>query len=88
MSDENQMTARSLCIVLRPTLFQTDGPDVTGSEVVEEQIQNYCSIFNVSLSLISILTTTFKTNAIIPNYVLIINNIVISIGLSKCIWAC
>ncbi|RXN32074.1 arf-GAP with Rho-GAP ANK repeat and PH domain-containing 1-like protein [Labeo rohita] len=50
LSDENQMTIRNLGIVFGPTLFQTDGKDVTGSQVVEELIQNYCSIFNVSES--------------------------------------
>uniref|UniRef100_A0A8C2A3D8 ArfGAP with RhoGAP domain, ankyrin repeat and PH domain 1a n=1 Tax=Cyprinus carpio TaxID=7962 RepID=A0A8C2A3D8_CYPCA len=48
LSDENQMTIRNLGIVFGPTLFHTDGTDVTGSQVVEELIQNYCSIFNVS----------------------------------------
>ncbi|RXN29891.1 arf-GAP with Rho-GAP ANK repeat and PH domain-containing 1-like protein [Labeo rohita] len=48
LSDENQMTIRNLFIVFGPTLFQTDGKDVTGSQVVEELIQNYCSIFNGS----------------------------------------
>ncbi|XP_043096048.1 arf-GAP with Rho-GAP domain, ANK repeat and PH domain-containing protein 1-like isoform X2 [Puntigrus tetrazona] len=50
LSDENQMTVRNLGIVFGPTLFHTDGTDVTGSQVVEELIQNYCSIFNVSES--------------------------------------
>ncbi|KAL1274042.1 hypothetical protein QQF64_026856 [Cirrhinus molitorella] len=50
LSDENQMTVRNLGIVYGPTLFQTDGTDVTGSQVVEELIQNYCSIFTVSES--------------------------------------
>ncbi|XP_067263337.1 arf-GAP with Rho-GAP domain, ANK repeat and PH domain-containing protein 1 [Chanodichthys erythropterus] len=50
LSEENQMTLRNLGIVFGPTLFQTDGTDATASQVVEELIQNYCSIFNVSES--------------------------------------
>lgn len=57
LSDENQMTVRNLGIVFGPTLFQTDGTDITASQVVEELIQNYCSIFNVSLSLMLVLIT-------------------------------
>lgn len=50
LSDKNQMTERNLGIVFGPTLFQTDGADVKASLVVQELIQNYCSIFNVSES--------------------------------------
>ncbi|XP_051968853.1 arf-GAP with Rho-GAP domain, ANK repeat and PH domain-containing protein 1 isoform X3 [Xyrauchen texanus] len=50
LSDENHMTIRNLGIVLGPTLFQTDGTDTKPSQVVEELIQNYCSVFNVSES--------------------------------------
>ncbi|XP_067295216.1 arf-GAP with Rho-GAP domain, ANK repeat and PH domain-containing protein 1 isoform X2 [Pseudorasbora parva] len=50
LSDENQMTIRNLAIVFGPSLFQIDGQDGTASQVVEELIHNYCSIFNVSES--------------------------------------
>ncbi|KAA0716922.1 Arf-GAP with [Triplophysa tibetana] len=46
LSNENQMTKKNLGIVFGPTLFQTDGKDVKALRVVEELIQNYCSIFN------------------------------------------
>ncbi len=42
------MTIRNLGIVFGPTLFLTDGTDLTGSQVVEELTKNYSSIFNVS----------------------------------------
>lgn len=55
------MTLQSLGIVFGPTLFQIDATDVSAcakaSQVVEELIQNYCSIFNVSLSLMLVLIT-------------------------------
>jgi len=51
------MTVRNLGIVFGPTLFQIDGKDTTASQVVEELIQNYCIIFNVSLSLMLVLIT-------------------------------
>ncbi|XP_056603379.1 arf-GAP with Rho-GAP domain, ANK repeat and PH domain-containing protein 1 isoform X1 [Triplophysa dalaica] len=50
LSNENQMTKKNLSIVFGPTLFQNDGKDVKATRVVEELIQNYCSIFNVSES--------------------------------------
>ncbi|XP_056091878.1 arf-GAP with Rho-GAP domain, ANK repeat and PH domain-containing protein 1 isoform X1 [Rhinichthys klamathensis goyatoka] len=50
LSDENQMTVRNLGIMFGPSLFQRDGKDTTAFQVVEELIQNYCSIFNVSES--------------------------------------
>ncbi|KAL7834201.1 hypothetical protein SRHO_G00284480 [Serrasalmus rhombeus] len=48
LCEVNQMTTRNLGIVFGPTLFQTDGSDPRTSTVVEEMIQNYCAIFNVS----------------------------------------
>ncbi|KAL6463033.1 hypothetical protein MHYP_G00274240 [Metynnis hypsauchen] len=48
LREVNQMTTRNLGIVFGPTLFQTDGSDARTSTVVEEMIQNYCAIFNVS----------------------------------------
>ncbi|XP_065106556.1 arf-GAP with Rho-GAP domain, ANK repeat and PH domain-containing protein 1 [Paramisgurnus dabryanus] len=50
LSDENQMTVKNLGIVFGPTLFQSDGTDKKACRVVEDLIQNYCSIFNVSQS--------------------------------------
>uniref|UniRef100_A0A4W5K9C0 ArfGAP with RhoGAP domain, ankyrin repeat and PH domain 1 n=1 Tax=Hucho hucho TaxID=62062 RepID=A0A4W5K9C0_9TELE len=50
-ADENQMNMHNLAIVFGPTLFQTDGTDNSAGQVVEELIQNYQDIFNVSGSI-------------------------------------
>uniref|UniRef100_A0A673YQY0 ArfGAP with RhoGAP domain, ankyrin repeat and PH domain 1 n=1 Tax=Salmo trutta TaxID=8032 RepID=A0A673YQY0_SALTR len=47
-ADENQMNMHNLAIVFGPTVFQTDGTDNSAGQVVEELIQNYLDIFNVS----------------------------------------
>uniref|UniRef100_A0A8C8K5D7 ArfGAP with RhoGAP domain, ankyrin repeat and PH domain 1 n=1 Tax=Oncorhynchus tshawytscha TaxID=74940 RepID=A0A8C8K5D7_ONCTS len=52
-ADENQMNMHNLAIVFGPTLFQTDGTDNSAGQVVEELIQNYQDIFNVSGSAVS-----------------------------------
>ncbi|XP_048851311.1 arf-GAP with Rho-GAP domain, ANK repeat and PH domain-containing protein 1-like [Brienomyrus brachyistius] len=44
----NQMNRHNLAIVFGPTLFQTDGTNNTGSRVIEELIQHYVAVFNVS----------------------------------------
>ncbi|XP_073808262.1 arf-GAP with Rho-GAP domain, ANK repeat and PH domain-containing protein 1 [Danio rerio] len=72
LSNENQMTIRNLGIVFGPTLFQTDGKDTTASQVVEELIQNYCSIFKVSesdlekqLNMMSVILDKHKSQTLI-----------------------
>uniref|UniRef100_A0A673YPE4 ArfGAP with RhoGAP domain, ankyrin repeat and PH domain 1 n=1 Tax=Salmo trutta TaxID=8032 RepID=A0A673YPE4_SALTR len=50
-ADENQMNMHNLAIVFGPTVFQTDGTDNSAGQVVEELIQNYLDIFNVSGSI-------------------------------------
>uniref|UniRef100_A0A673YQ18 ArfGAP with RhoGAP domain, ankyrin repeat and PH domain 1 n=1 Tax=Salmo trutta TaxID=8032 RepID=A0A673YQ18_SALTR len=52
-ADENQMNMHNLAIVFGPTVFQTDGTDNSAGQVVEELIQNYLDIFNVSGSAVS-----------------------------------
>nr|XP_023693749.1 arf-GAP with Rho-GAP domain, ANK repeat and PH domain-containing protein 1-like [Paramormyrops kingsleyae] len=47
-STTNQMNQHNLAIVFGPTLFQTDGTNSTGSRVIEELIQHYVAVFNVS----------------------------------------
>ncbi|XP_030638898.1 arf-GAP with Rho-GAP domain, ANK repeat and PH domain-containing protein 1 [Chanos chanos] len=47
LSETNQMTGKNLAIVFGPTLFQVDGSDRRTGLVVEDLIQNYCTIFNV-----------------------------------------
>lgn len=42
------MNMHNLAIVFGPTLFQMDGTDNSAGQVVEELIQNYQDIFNVS----------------------------------------
>uniref|UniRef100_A0A4W5P1Z8 ArfGAP with RhoGAP domain, ankyrin repeat and PH domain 1 n=1 Tax=Hucho hucho TaxID=62062 RepID=A0A4W5P1Z8_9TELE len=49
-ADENQMNMHNLAIVFGPTLFQMDGTDNSPGQVVEDLIQNYQDIFNVSVS--------------------------------------
>ncbi|TRY81551.1 hypothetical protein DNTS_012078 [Danionella cerebrum] len=67
LSNENQMTTKNLGIVFGPSLFQIDGTDDTASQVVQELIQNYSSIFNVSeadlqkqLNMISVILNKHK----------------------------
>uniref|UniRef100_A0A8C7VJD4 ArfGAP with RhoGAP domain, ankyrin repeat and PH domain 1 n=1 Tax=Oncorhynchus mykiss TaxID=8022 RepID=A0A8C7VJD4_ONCMY len=48
-ADENQMNMHNLAIVFGPTLFQMDGTDNSAGQVVEDLIQNYQDIFNVSV---------------------------------------
>lgn len=45
------MNMHNLAIVFGPTLFQMDGTDNSAGQVVEDLIQNYQDIFNVSVSL-------------------------------------
>uniref|UniRef100_A0A8C8GVR6 ArfGAP with RhoGAP domain, ankyrin repeat and PH domain 1 n=1 Tax=Oncorhynchus tshawytscha TaxID=74940 RepID=A0A8C8GVR6_ONCTS len=47
-ADENQMNMHNLAIVFGPTLFQMDGTDNSAGQVVEDLIQNYQDIFNVT----------------------------------------
>lgn len=44
----NQMNLHNLAIVFGPTLFQTDGKDYNAGRVVEELIEHYVAVFNVS----------------------------------------
>lgn len=47
-SDKNQMNLHNLAIVFGPTLFQTDGKDYTAGLAIEDLIQHYTLIFEVS----------------------------------------
>ncbi|KAI1903161.1 hypothetical protein AGOR_G00024360 [Albula goreensis] len=47
-ADINQMSQYNLAIVFGPTLFQTDGRDSRASQVVEELIGHYVTIFSVN----------------------------------------
>uniref|UniRef100_A0A8C9RR29 ArfGAP with RhoGAP domain, ankyrin repeat and PH domain 1 n=1 Tax=Scleropages formosus TaxID=113540 RepID=A0A8C9RR29_SCLFO len=47
-SNVNQMNQHNLAIVFGPTLFQTDGTDSSAGKVIEELIQHYIPIFEVS----------------------------------------
>lgn len=49
-SELNQMNLHNLAIVFGPTLFQTDGQDYTAGQAIEDLIQHYTLIFEVSLS--------------------------------------
>lgn len=44
------MNMHNLAIVFGPTLFQTDGTDNSAAHVVEDLIEHYQAIFNVSMS--------------------------------------
>uniref|UniRef100_A0A669EET3 ArfGAP with RhoGAP domain, ankyrin repeat and PH domain 1 n=1 Tax=Oreochromis niloticus TaxID=8128 RepID=A0A669EET3_ORENI len=47
-SDENQMNNHNLAIVFGPTLFQTDGKDYAAGRAIEDLIEHYKLIFEVS----------------------------------------
>uniref|UniRef100_A0A8C9RX50 ArfGAP with RhoGAP domain, ankyrin repeat and PH domain 1 n=1 Tax=Scleropages formosus TaxID=113540 RepID=A0A8C9RX50_SCLFO len=47
-ADHNQMNLHNLAIVFGPSLFQTDGKDYNAGRVVEELIEHYVAIFNVT----------------------------------------
>ncbi|XP_037835148.1 arf-GAP with Rho-GAP domain, ANK repeat and PH domain-containing protein 1 isoform X2 [Kryptolebias marmoratus] len=47
-SELNQMNLHNLAIVFGPTLFQTDGKDYTAGRAIEDLIQHYTLIFEVS----------------------------------------
>lgn len=44
------MNLHNLAIVFGPTLFQTDGQDYTAGQAIEDLIQHYTLIFEVSQS--------------------------------------
>ncbi|TKS81167.1 Arf-GAP with [Collichthys lucidus] len=47
-SNLNQMNLHNLAIVFGPTLFQTDGKDYTAGRTIEDLIQHYTLIFEVT----------------------------------------
>lgn len=47
-SDDNQMNNHNLAIVFGPTLFQTDGKDYAAGRAIEDLIEHYKLIFEVS----------------------------------------
>lgn len=47
-ADLNQMTTKNLSLLFAPSLFQTDGKGEHEVKVMEDLIDNYVSIFNVS----------------------------------------
>lgn len=47
-ADLNQMSTKNLSLLFAPSLFQTDGKGEHEVKVMEDLIDNYVSIFNVS----------------------------------------
>lgn len=47
-ADFNQMSTKNLSLLFAPSLFQTDGKGEHEVKVMEDLIDNYVSIFNVS----------------------------------------
>lgn len=50
-ADLNQMSTKNLSLLFAPSLFQTDGKGEHEVKVMEDLIDNYVSIFNVSRGL-------------------------------------
>uniref|UniRef100_A0A8B9CZY1 ArfGAP with RhoGAP domain, ankyrin repeat and PH domain 3 n=1 Tax=Anser brachyrhynchus TaxID=132585 RepID=A0A8B9CZY1_9AVES len=60
-ADLNQMTTKNLSLLFAPSLFQTDGKGEHEVKVMEDLIDNYVSIFDVSqMELENSLITTWK----------------------------
>lgn len=47
-ADLNQMSTKNLSLLFAPSLFQTDGKGEHEVKIMEDLIDNYVSIFNVS----------------------------------------
>lgn len=63
-ADLNQMCTKNLALLFAPSLFQTDGKGEHEVKIMEDLIDHYLHVFDVSSSSTTISTTlTFATSA-------------------------